>query len=318
MKFGLLTVSYSGLFYDGEPLTLEQQIHKARELGFDGLAIETKRPVASPLDLSAADRRRIKEVADGEGIELCAVESMSNFADRVSEQRENNLAMMREVLKLASDLGVDLVKIFAAWPGLVDDEAATALYAPYERGNYFKQLYPADLLPWRRAVEGIREAAVWAADLGITLVLQNHAPVLRPGYEDTLEMMREVDRPNVRLCIDAPLFDGRQDDEYVREAVEECGSDILLTHYGAWNFSSSEAGEPVQDIAPNIAVRVNYDAFVSALWDIGYKGYLVSEYCLPCIRAHRIAGVEEVDRATRLSLEYIKEVVRRSASVPVG
>ncbi len=318
MKFGLLTVSYSGLFYDGEALPLERQIRKARELGFEGLAIETKRPVASPLDLTAADRRRIKEVARDEGIELCAVESMSNFASRISEERENNLAMMREVLRLSSDLDVRLVKIFAAWPGIVDDEASTALYAPYDRGNYYKQLYPADLLRWQRAVSGIREAAAWAEDLGLTLVLQNHAPVLRPGYEDALAMMREVDRPNVKLCIDAPLFDGRQDDEYVREAVERCGADLLLSHYGAWNFSESESGEPVQDVAPNIAVRVNYDAFVAALWDVGYDGYLVSEYCLPCIRDHRVAGIEAVERATILSLEYMKEVVKRTASVPVG
>jgi hypothetical protein len=50
MKFALLTVTYSGLFYDGPALTLVEQIRKARQLGFDGLSIETKRPVASPLD----------------------------------------------------------------------------------------------------------------------------------------------------------------------------------------------------------------------------------------------------------------------------
>ena len=317
MKFALLTVSYSGLFYDGPALSLEQQIHKAKQFGFDGLAIETKRPVASPIDLTQADRRRIKEVAAGEGIELCAVESMSNFASRYMEERENNLAMMREVLKLASDLGVGIVKIFAAWPGIVNDEADTALYAPYERGSYFKQLYPADLRLWHRAVDGIREAASWAADMGITLALQNHAPVLRPGYEDALAMMNEIDRPNVKLCIDAPLFDGRQDEAYVRKAVEECGSDIILTHYGAWNFSESDLGEPLQDVAPNIACRVNYETFTAGLWDIGYQGYLVSEYCLPCVRNHRIGGIEEIDRATELSLRYMKQVVQKTADVTV-
>ena len=33
------------------------------------------------------------------------------------------------------------------------------------------------------AVEGLREAADYAADRGVTLALQNHAPVLRSGYE---------------------------------------------------------------------------------------------------------------------------------------
>src|SRR3982074_664185 len=101
MKFSLFTVTYAGLFYDGKALTVEQQIYKAKELGFDGLAIETKRPVASPLDLNRTDRTRIKDVAAGEGIALCAIESMSNFASRIMEDRENNLVMMQSVLELA-------------------------------------------------------------------------------------------------------------------------------------------------------------------------------------------------------------------------
>jgi len=62
MKFALLTVTYGGLFYKGAALTLGQQITKAKQLGFDGLAIETKRPVASPLDLRKDDRQRIKNL----------------------------------------------------------------------------------------------------------------------------------------------------------------------------------------------------------------------------------------------------------------
>ena len=130
MKFALLTVTYAGLFYDGPALGLVEQVRKARQLGFDGLSIETKRPIASPLDLTRADRQAIRAAADSEGIELCAIESMSNFASPLMEERENNLAMMRLVLDLAVDLGVSLVKVFAAWPGIVDDEDATAMYAP--------------------------------------------------------------------------------------------------------------------------------------------------------------------------------------------
>src|SRR6188768_181885 len=157
MKFALLTVTYGGLFYKGEALSIEQQIHKAKELGFDALAIETKRPVASPLDLTKADRNRIKNIAADEAVPLCAIESMSNFAGRHMEERENNIAMMRMVLELAKDLGVDLVKIFASWPGIINDEEEIAMYGQFERGNYYKRLFPADLRRWNNCVEGIRE-----------------------------------------------------------------------------------------------------------------------------------------------------------------
>jgi sugar phosphate isomerase/epimerase len=234
---------------------------------------------------------------------------MSNFASPLMEERENNLAMMRLVIELARDLGVEVVKVFAAWPGIVNDEDVTAFYAPYEKGSYFKRLYPADLRRWRRAVEGLREAADFAAERGITLALQNHAPVLRPGYEDTLEMMREVDRPNIGLCLDAPLFQERQSDDYIREAVRACGEHLLLTHYGAWNFGQSAQGEVIQQPAPSFGGLINYRRFLAELQQAGYEGYVVSEYCLPCVKDHRIAGVEEIDRANSLSLAYMKSLV---------
>ena len=314
MKFALLSVTYSGLFYSGKALSIEQQIRKAKQLGFEALAIETKRPIASPLDLSKADRARIKAVAADEGIALCALESMSNFCSRHMEERENNLAMMRFVLELARDLGITMVKIFAAWPGIVDDEEALAMYAPYDRGNYFRPLNASDLRVWNRAVTGIREVATHAADLGITLLLQNHAPVLNPGYEDTLAMMREIDRKNVKLCIDVPLFSDRQRADYVREAVEKCGEHLLYTHYGAWNFSETHDGEVIQEPAPTHGGKINYETFIEALIQHGYSGYLVSEYCLPLIKEHKICGVEEVDKATKLGLAYMTQLIRRVQS----
>jgi sugar phosphate isomerase/epimerase len=315
MKFALLTVSYSGLFYSGKALSIEQQIHKARQLGFDGLAIETKRPIASPLDLNKADRTRIKSVAADQGISLCCVESMSNFASRYMEDRENNLAMMRLVLEFARDLGVNMVKVFAAWPGIIDDEESIAMYAPYERGNYFKPQYPPDLRVWHRAIKGIREVAAQAADMGITLVLQNHAPVLRPGYEDVLAMTEEIDRSNVKLCLDVPLFYERQQDDYVREAVHKCRKHLAFSHFGAWNFNETKEGVVKQEPAPGVGAPINYEIFIDALQRIGYGGYLVSEYCLPVLKNHVVAGIEEVDKANILSLKYIKQLVHASASV---
>jgi sugar phosphate isomerase/epimerase len=230
------------------------------------------------------------------------------------EERENNLAMMRAVLALAGDLGVDVVKVFAAWPGLIDDEEAVAMYAPYERGNHYRRLYPPDLRRWQRAVNGIREAAGWAADMGITLVLQNHAPVITPGYEDVLAMMQEIDRRNVKLCLDVPLFHDRQSDAYVQEAVQRCAEHIAYTHYGAWNFSETPQGDVVQDPSPSFGGTINYAAFINALQRIGYDGYLVSEYCTPALERHEIAGIDAIDRGTRLALRYMKRLVNSSLS----
>lgn len=308
MKFGLLTVSYAGLFYSGPALSIKEQIYKAKAMGYDGISIEAKRPVASPLDLTVKDRAEIKEIAAGEGMEICAIESLSNFSSRIMEERENNHAIMRMILILAQDLGVNLVKVFAAWPGLID-ENEIAEYGPYQRGNYYKRLYTEDIFKWQRAVEGIREVADMASDMGITLTLQNHVPVITPGYEDMLAMKNEIDKKNVKLCLDVPLFYERQKDEYVIEAVKACGKEIVLSHYGAWNFNMDENGEPIQEPAPSFGGFINYQTFVRELIKIGYEGYLVSEYCVPALHHHQPAGLEHVDLANKMSLKYMKDLV---------
>ncbi|HEX6892717.1 MAG TPA: sugar phosphate isomerase/epimerase family protein [Chryseolinea sp.] len=318
MKFALLSVTYSGLFYAGKALTLEQQIQKAKAMGFEALAIETKRPIGSPLDLTKKDRERLKAVADGEGIALCALESMSNFCSRHMEERENNLAMMRMVLEMAKDLNIDKVKIFAAWPGIINDEELLASYAPYERGNYFKVVNASDLRVWNRAITGIREVTDLAADMGITILLQNHAPVLNPGYEDTLAMLQEIDRKNLKLCMDVPLFSDRQKTEYVREAVDKCAEYIQYTHYGAWNFTEDANGEIIQEPAPYHGGKINYEAFLEGLYQHGYDGYLVSEYCLPMIRNHQIMGVEEIDKATERDMRYVKQLLNKISVKKTG
>jgi len=303
MKLALFTVTYSGLWYKGPSLTVTEQITKAREIGFEGIAIEARRPVASPLDLDDKDLLEIREFSNSEGIAICAVETMSNFASPILEQRENNLAMVRETLRMAHSLETNIVKVFAAWPG-------TSLrngLGTYDLARRYS--YPDVTAPerWRWCVEGIRESAKWAQDYGITLALQNHGPVIRSGYEDALAMAREVNVENVKLCLDVPLFGERQSDEYVAEAVEACGGLIAHSHYGSWNFRESPSGEAVQ--LPRRGALINYKAFIGGLKRIGYKGFLASEECAPVLVNQRPQGIDEVDRRVRAALKYMRKVI---------
>ena len=117
------------------------------------------------------------------------------------------------------------------------------------------------------------------------------------------------------LCLDVPLFKDRQGDAYIREAVRACAPHIRLTHFGAWNFRESEDGEPIQEHGPSYDGTINYAQYFAALQQAGYDGYLVSEYCLPCVKDHRIAGIDEIDRANALALRYMKQLVMVTGSV---
>jgi sugar phosphate isomerase/epimerase len=71
----------------------------------------------------------------------------------------------------------------------------------------------------------------------------------------------------------------------------------------------------VQEPAPHHGGKINYEAFLEGLYQHGYDGYLVSEYCLPMIRNHQIMGVEEIDKATERAMRYVKELLNKIASV---
>jgi len=303
MKLALFTVTYSGHWYRGCHLTLEEQISRAREFGFDGLSIEARRPVACPIDFDRERLLRIRELAESEGVEICAVETMSNFASPILEDRERNLLMVKESIRMASILGASIVKVFAAWSGItLRDGLAT-----YELARRY--VYPdvTTLEQWNWCVEGIEEAAGWAEEYGITLALQNHGPIIKPGYESALEMVGEVGADNLKLCLDVPLFGDRQDDAYIVEAVEACKDLIVLSHYGSWNFRETPSGEAVQ--MPREGILINYKAFLRELKRIGYKGFLASEECAPVLINHTYQGVEEVDRRVKAALKYMRKTI---------
>jgi sugar phosphate isomerase/epimerase len=311
MKLALFSVTYSGIWYKGDAVPLKEQIRKAKKLGFDGISIETKRPVASPLDLNKADRKALRELADLEGIEICALEANNDFTKPVVEDQENNLLMVKSIIEMARDLDVDIVKVFAAWPGVTMRNGLAA----YELARKFAdETYFTNLERWDRAAEGIKEAARWAKDCGVKLALQNHPPVINFGYEDALAMVTEVADENVKLCLDVPLFD-RQDDDYVREAVRKCKDSIVLSHYGSWDFRTTESGNIIQLANDRTGKVVNYSTFIRELSNAEYKGFLVQEECAPVLINHQYQGIDEVDRHVTSAVNYMRHLITKMPAV---
>ena len=306
IKLALFTVTYCGLWYKGKALSLKEQIAKAAGLGFDGISLEAKRPVALPCDLDKKARKEIKEVADSHEVAICAVETMSNFARSLIEDRENNLCMVKEAIELADDLQTSIVKVFAAWPGTSRYDGL-GTYDLGRRVSDFEGNLSTHTKRWKWAVDGIGDAADWAKDHGIIIALQNHPLVLRYGYEDVLQMVREVGEDNVKLCLDVPLFEDHSN-EYVHEAVEACKDiGIVHSHYGSLEFDESPSGGIIAK--PRSYGYTNYPAFVRELERIGFDGFIASEECGPVLENHEYQGIEAVDRHVRAALRYMKELV---------
>ncbi len=301
VKIGLYSITYGGVWYSGGALTTEDVIRRARKFGYQGVEIDGKRPHGNPLDLPKARCERLRKLAADEGIEIYAVAANNDFSSPIPEHRESQMVYLRELLRMTSDLGAKLVRVFLAWPGVTLLAEGGGRYdiaqAVWKAAH--KDFTPEQTWAWCR--EGMAEACRLAADFGITLALQNHPPVIERGYLDCLRMVKEVGAPNLKICFDARLEHGL-DEAGVRKAVNEVGALQVLWHFGG-EYDRGPGG---------IVLKGDEKALgeMMGLFDIGYQGWAGFELChpLPVVNGKTV-GIDFVDKNAQLAAEYMRGIL---------
>src|ERR1017187_8969814 len=72
VKIGLYSITYGGVWYRGDALTVEQVIAPAHKFGYQGVEIDGKRPHGNPLDMPAGRCRELRRMAGDRGLEIYA------------------------------------------------------------------------------------------------------------------------------------------------------------------------------------------------------------------------------------------------------
>ncbi len=209
MKIGLYSVSYAGLWYDGRALSNEEFILRAKEYGFDGVEIDGKRPHGFPLDLDKKERKRIRDLAESQGMEIIGIAGNNNFVSPFAEDRENEILMLSEQIRLAHDLETRVVRVFLAWPkmSLVDGIGNYEVAWKYAAGGICTGPDVTARQQWKWAKECLKEGVEIAEKYRVTLALQNHGPFImhkEETYRDMLDMVREVNSDYLRCSLDCP------------------------------------------------------------------------------------------------------------------
>ena len=78
VKIGLYSITYGGVWYRGDALTVEQVIGRAHKFGYRGVEIDGKRPHGNPLDMPQARCRELRRMAGDQGLEIYAVAAFSS------------------------------------------------------------------------------------------------------------------------------------------------------------------------------------------------------------------------------------------------
>jgi sugar phosphate isomerase/epimerase len=318
MKIGLYSITYLGIWYRGPALTIEEMIERTRRFGYDGLEIDGKRPHGNPLDLPKARCQDLQRKAHDAGIDIYAVAANNDFSSPVPEHRESQLAYVRDLIRMTADLGVKTLRVFAAWPGVtLTPDGATYLTARQIWREAHLGVDPAQTWEWCRS--GLTEAARLAGDAGVMLALQNHAPVTN-SPDDMLRLLRDVDSPHLKACLDAPLA-ARQGVTSMRDAARATGSLQVLSHFGGEYERQPDGSVRGYDRNPDLTLTPEgyYADFAQGMQDIGYTGYTGYELCHPLPKVNgEPVGIEFADTNAQLAAEYMRAVVKASNRAAAG
>ncbi len=306
MKVSLYTISLSGGYYRGDAVPLLDIFPMAKDWGYDGVEIEGKRPHGSPLDLGRAAREAIRVAAADNGLELSCVAAYNDFSSPIEEHREAEVLMVRELIRLAADLGSPIVRVFAAWSGVTRRDGCIT----YDVARYnIDHRYPGTtaLERWQHVRDCLVEVSRMAMDYGVTLALQNHEPITS-HWDHVLQFINEVDSPALKACIDAPLMQ-RHDAEYYREALTATGDQLVHTHFGG-RFERDDDGRIVPASSRANPARCDYPAFLSAARELAdFDGHVGYELCSPVLTGHRHAGLGVALEQSELACAFMRQTL---------
>lgn len=310
MRVGLYSISCSGVWFNDRPaLTVEEFIDIAKKYGYEGVEIDLKRPHGSPIDLDSKRCAEIRAYAEKQGLPICAVAANNNFAMPIPELIENELLMVREQIRVAKELGAPVLRLFAAWRGIVMREGI-ATYEVTRTPEYYGAL---KYQQFQTILACFRECVKWAEEAGVVLALQNHEPIIKT-YEDMLEFVRLVDSPYFKCCFDAPCLGWNekvQSDEYIWKATHDVGALQVLSHANAEFVENEDGSVEMVSFDPHTQpILTNYPMFIKALKDIGYEGYINYEFCHMPFRNGKVLGFNDyIENQIRLAQKYFRNLI---------
>ena len=286
----LHSVSYAGLWGQAF-LPVEEFLDKAAALGYQGVMLMAKRPHVSVVDNGPNERARLRARLEKNDLHTVCVAGYTNFTADLEHadipHREIQVQHVIELARLAHDLGGRLVRVFTG----------------YECASH------SNSSQWNLVVGALKECAQRAAEMGVTIRVQNHHDIACSS-EALFELIRAVGEPNCKAMFDAwaPALHG---DDLIQSARQMGAVTVHTTianyvrlrrfHYdpAIVNF---DAKVPSLLAVPIEEGFINYRSFLQALCAGGFAGSVAYEICSPVRDGGSLATL---DRYARSFLEFL-------------
>lgn len=235
MKTGMCTIA----FRDWD---LEAALDLAQKAGFDGVEIWGKEPHMS----DAFDKARVertKAMLDERGL-LPIV--FGSYLGDLQAGWEGELERANDALRIARELGTDLVRV---WAGA---EASGAMSGAQRK----------------ECVAFLRAFAKRAEEEGITLAIERHANTLSDTLPSLMRLIEEVGSGSLR--VNYQMMSLRNED--ILEEIRQLGSLIVNVH--AHNFADYEERKR-RLLSEGV---IDHRRMVEALREVGFEGAIEVEF----------------------------------------
>jgi len=256
--------------------TLDETIRRIASFGYDGIEIGCASPHAWPDYLSPERRKEIAGLLRKEKLNVAAMLPAPgggpgmNPASPLPEERAFTIQHYKDVVRLAHDWECPTVMWIAGW----------VVHGTAQRDA------------WQYSVEGLRDVARYAQELGVTMVIEPTAADsnLVDTADDAIEMSEQVGESNVKLMFDTyhALYRNEVASDYVYRMKDK------LHHVHIADT----------DRLPPGMGRCNFPSVLKALKEIGYPGYLSMEVGFHTRQA-------DPDWYAETSIQYLKEQLQK-------
>jgi len=265
--------SYNTLVYAGEDI--EQGIKRISGFGYDAAEF-----VGEPEKTNPQVIRELLEKYHLEASSICAIYTpQRDLVSSNPEIRKNAVHYLKQCVDFAKAIGAKGIS--------VTPTANMKIHAEADKDTELK---------W--AVEGIREAGLYAGEHGIRLAVEawnRYETYLINRLEQSLALVNEINLPNVGCMGDTYHMNIEETD--IAEAFRKVGDKLFYVHFADSNRAAPGRG------------HIDFKPIAQALLDIRYEGYISMELLPPF--ADPFSGVrceEFYDLYTKESIEYLKRL----------
>ena len=238
---------------------LKDSFKLAKDAGFDGVEVALDEVGEISLTTTDEELLAIKRQAEDAGIELYSVASGLYWSywlnSDCEEEREKAKSIVRRQLYVAKILGCDTILVI---PGTVNAE-----FACPGRVIDYKTTY-------ERSLAAIKELAPYAAELGVSIGLENVWNRFLCSPIEMGDFIDKVGSPYVGSYFDVGnvVFNG-----FPEHWIRALGSKIKKVHFKDYRVAAGG----LHGFVDLLAGDVNYPEVMKALEEIGYDGWVSAE-----------------------------------------